>query len=85
MADRINVKEIVRQYLNKNGFDGLCEEYSQCACEKPDLMSCEEGGLPSCEPGYKITCADVKEGCDYGDECRFHITTEKPKGEKDDN
>lgn len=73
----MDAREIVKQYLDEYGFDGLCEEYSQCACENSDLMPCEDGNVAKCEPGCKISCADVEEGCDYGEECKFHITTKK--------
>lgn len=46
-----NVKEIVRDYLQRNGFDGLCLSTDDCGCRLADLMPC---GSPCdlCLPGY---------------------------------
>lgn len=64
----MNVKKIVKEYLEKNGYDGLYS-VDDCACEVSDLMPCEEMGW-DCTAGYKFPC-------DCG-EHDFHI------GEKDD-
>jgi len=64
-----NVREIVKEYLESNGFDGLyCPE---CGCRKEDLMPCE---MPCelCKPGY-LTEGDGRDGFD------FHISEKKPK------
>lgn len=55
MKDQIPVKEIVKQYLIKHGYDGLCRDY--CGCELDDLMPCEEIS-PGCIPGYRHTDPD---------------------------
>ena len=49
----MNVKEIVLDYLSKNGFEGLFDDSGECGCELSDLMPCGEGGS-ACEPGYKL-------------------------------
>lgn len=65
----MNVKEIVIEYLEKNGYEGLfCEE---CSCEIDDLFPCGEF-VGDCEPGHKVPCpgADI---CDAFPDCTFHI------------
>jgi hypothetical protein len=47
------VKDIVKQYLeiNKNNYDGLCNDSGECACLKSDLAPC--GNMAQeCMPGY---------------------------------
>lgn len=49
----MHVKEIVKKYLEENGFDGLyCED---CGCDKNDLISCDEY-CGFCSPGYRHKC-----------------------------
>ena len=49
----MNVREIVKKYLKKNGYDGLyCEA---CGCYLSDLMPCENNSS-DCEPGYAHKC-----------------------------
>jgi hypothetical protein len=51
----MNVKEIVKKYLDDNGFDGLYNE--DCGCLKDDLAPCGEI-LYDCEAGYKQNLKD---------------------------
>jgi hypothetical protein len=60
----MNVKEIIVDYLKKNGFEGLYNADGECGCLLEDLMPCGEGG-DYCEPGYKRPC-------DCGDH-DFHV------------
>lgn len=56
----MKIKEIIKEYLNNNGYDGLfCP--GECACKKDDLMPCDEY-MMDCEPGYLIEkkCADAE-------------------------
>ena len=46
------LNEIVRKYLQENGFDGLYRE--ECGCENEDLFPCV--GKYDCKPGFKIPC-----------------------------
>ena len=68
--DMNDVKSIVKQYLRKNNFDGLCHIDGECACDLSDLAPCDHISL-DCEPGYKLPCE-----CE--EEHLFHITTKKP-------
>ena len=47
----MNVREIVTEYLIKNGFDGLCTY--DCGCFIDDLAPCNQDCM-ECEPGFKI-------------------------------
>ena len=65
----IDVKELVRDSLVKNGFGGLFlpADDEGCACNLQDLMPC--GDYPSyCEAGYEVPC-----NCGEYD---FHIVRE---------
>jgi hypothetical protein len=44
-----DVKSIVKEYLNKNGYDGLC--YDDCGCKNDDLFPCGNGPR-ECKPGH---------------------------------
>jgi len=46
-----NVKEIVKKYLDENGFDGLFSEDTNCACRK-DALFLYEPCPGECRPGY---------------------------------
>ena len=48
----MTVKEIVREYLEENGFDGLYN-VGECGCQNKDLMPCEEGS-ECCIAGHFI-------------------------------
>lgn len=60
----MTVKEIVKAYLEANGYTGLVSD--MCGCEINDLMSCDSEGVPSCEPGYKHFCkkCPTKKDCE---------------------
>jgi hypothetical protein len=63
------IKEIVREYLEKNGYDGLFND--DCACLLNDLYPCGEIG--NCQAGYKGAC----NGGDCEGDCDFHIYGDK--------
>ena len=65
MSNDMSVKDIVKEFLTKNGYDGLC--YEGCGCPKDDLMPCS-GNAGICFPAYAHTkkeCAD----CGDKDDC----------------
>lgn len=72
----MTIKEIILDYLTKNGFDGLLNSMGACGCPTEDLMPCTEPSV-HCEAGYKGPCT-CGEGCD------FAIYREKPKPEDTD-
>lgn len=65
MAQKVTVVDIVREYLQQHGYDGLWNEYGECSCTPDDLVPCGES-LSDCQPGYKVKC-------DCGGGCMFHI------------
>jgi hypothetical protein len=70
----MTVKEIVKEYLIKNGYDGLCTE--DCACTIDGLLNTpREFGCcaENCEPAYKY-CIDFGDVCDSG--CKYVNTTD---------
>ena len=61
----MTVKEIIKQYLKANGYDGLCDPRNECGCLIGDLMSCTgyEGICDGCEPGYAGVNEDGDKVC----------------------
>ena len=51
----MTVKDIVVEYLQTHGYDGLFSE-DECACLKDDLMPCDDPNMWECCPGYKVPC-----------------------------
>jgi len=57
----MTVFEIVKQYLEEHGYDGLCSDF--CGCELDDLAPC--GNMADdCYAAYKGPCI-CGEGCDF--------------------
>ena len=65
------VKEIVIEYLENNGYDGLYAD--DCGCPIDDLFLYECG--TDCQPGYKTACDP--DTCTLDGDCDFHIGPEK--------
>ena len=66
----MTVAEIVREYLEKNDFDGLVEEDAECGCDLDDLAPCGEMRA-TCEAGHKTDCDP--ETCLADGDCAYHI------------
>jgi len=49
----MTVLEIVKKYLQDNGYDGLYGD--ECACCVDDLIPCD-ADFSDCKPGYKNIC-----------------------------
>jgi hypothetical protein len=70
------VSEIVKQYLEDNGYDGLYDPDNDdegCGCLNNDLFI---GGVDcglKCRAGYNVTIPD------YAKECGYWISSEKPE------
>jgi len=63
MDKNIGCGEMVREYLEKNGYDGLCEKDGECGCQLSDLMPCGGEYAMECVAGWKRNrwpdeCAD---------------------------
>ena len=69
----ITVKEIIKEYLIKNNYDGLFYP-GECACKIDDLCPCCAEICMNCQPGY----FQNKEDVDYPEDCDFYIGPEKP-------
>lgn len=61
-----NVIQIVRSYLEENGYDGLIDDYGECGCLTDDLAPCGILGM-SCKPAYRVDCK-----CAY--HCGWHMS-----------
>jgi len=63
----VNVKEIVHQYLENNGYDGLCGD--DCGCPKDDLCPCDSC-MDECRPAHVKKCLgkNCPNPCDAFDE-----------------
>lgn len=75
---RMNIHEMVREHLEKNGYEGLVDHNGFCGCGLDDFMPCDEAHT-GCEAGYKVPCNP--ETCENDGDCGFHITAEKPTKE----
>lgn len=75
MSKNPSIREIVRYYLEMNGFDGLwCAESEECACDLKNLFwKCDGEDSKECKAGYIVYC-DAS-ACD----CDFHILETKPE------
>jgi len=50
----MNLKQIIKEYIEKNGFDGLLNQDEECGCLIDDLFPCTNNfNIEDCEPGYK--------------------------------
>ena len=47
----MTVSDIVKKYLEDNGYEGLWDEDSDCGCPIDDLFPCSEHA-EGCHPGY---------------------------------
>jgi len=52
--EKNNVKNIIKEYLIKNNYDGLCFS-GECGCRLDDLMPCETD-CTACESGVFGDC-----------------------------
>ena len=56
-----DVEHVVQNWLDDNGYDGLCRE--DCGCSKSKLFPCPpQVGPGDCVPGHKRTGDDGKLG-----------------------
>ena len=62
MVDKdMTVKEIVKSYLIKHKFQGLCSDESGCDIE--DLFCCDDSFNPvyHCKPAFKRKCSECSQ------------------------
>ena len=65
----MTIKEIIIDYLKKNGFDGLCSEGCACGFETGDLFYVCKNSPLSCTPAYKKSFIECNNACDAKDIC----------------
>ena len=77
----MTAREILRDALKAQGYDGLYNEDVPCGCLADELALCEELGSGSCKPGYREdvkadddSCADYCDGCGTD---HWHICAER--------
>ena len=71
---------IAKEWLARNGYDGLYSEVGECGCLIDDLAPCgEPANLVDCTPGYKRPCnGDCEHVRGGGSPCEFHMGRERP-------
>jgi len=74
----MTVKQIIEEYLQEHGYDGLCCPEIECGCGFDDLIPCGEE-CEMCEPAY-LHQHDKKCPACRGRGCYY---TEKPDWPKD--
>ena len=63
----MTVADIVKEYLERNGFDGLCNPYLKCGCGIEDPYCCNCDDIIDCQPAYKHNCDKVETKNGYVD------------------
>lgn len=53
----MTIKELIIDYLEQNGYDGLCMPEFECGCIKADLIACNSN-FQDCEPAFKVEQED---------------------------
>ena len=66
----MDVGDIVAEYLEAHGYDGLCNIDAECGCTLDDWIPCQCLS-ENCLPGWKAPCP-----CGDHD---WHISTEHPQ------
>ena len=51
----LSIREIIREYLVANGYEGLVNADAECGCDLEDLMACSEPGV-TCKAAYRYDC-----------------------------
>lgn len=61
------IREIISEYLEKYGFDGLVNTDAECGCSNDELFLCESS-CDECQPAYIHKCSECttedKEKCE---------------------
>ena len=76
----MNIKEIVSDYLKKNGYDGLYNPVEPCGCLLDDSMPGYEWcNQLECQPGFRHDIGvDEECGCDGEGTTHWHVGPDKP-------
>lgn len=75
-----NCEDIIRAFLESNGYTALANPDIECGCYLDDFMPCD-GVVKECQPAYKIKahCDNCEAGCDGKGESEFCISLIKPE------
>lgn len=68
----MEVREILKEWLKAQGYDGLFSEDGGCSCLLADLAPCGDVS-GECQAGYKVPCPP-----ECGDGHDFHVVASKP-------
>ena len=76
---KITTKDIMAQWLEKNGFDGLAHIDGECGCERDNIAPCDQLNA-DCQPAFKRACDEncEHEGADMPG--AWHMTTDEKDG-----
>ncbi len=66
----MTLHDIVKEWLEKNGYEGLYSVDADCGCKLDDLMPCGEPGM-NCRAGHVVPCDP--ETCGADGDCPWHI------------
>jgi len=82
--DKLDTRVAVREWLERNGYDGLWNADIPCGCLNKDLMPC--GDNPEdCEPGHRTeVSADELCGCDGQGSKHWHIGGKQAERKRDE-
>jgi hypothetical protein len=64
----ITLKEMVKQYLEQNFYDGLAS--NECGCSKDNLFPCGEP-KEDCKAAYLVNCCNCGKCDNVDDSCYF--------------
>lgn len=53
-----NCRDIIKEYLIKNKYDGICNPELECGCGLNDFIPCDCLDFNECYPAYKGICKD---------------------------
>lgn len=53
MSSGASVSRMVREYLARNGYDGLCNAVAECGCTLDDLFPCSGPSYRECRAAHK--------------------------------
>lgn len=67
-----SIEYMVRQFLTKYNYDGLCDEEICCGCDMSDLMVCSDPNGSSCKAAYRFDCSRCLDGPAYNNDCKLN-------------
>lgn len=64
----MKVRDIISQYLESIGADGLCSPENECGCSRRDLVPCSGCDIENCVPAVREIAKEPGEFHEIGDE-----------------